>query len=362
MRAKNFGAGPAGLPLPALEQAKEELLDFKGSGASVMELSHRGKEYDAVHQEALALFKELLSVPDSHDVLLLQGGASLQFAMVPMNFLLPGSSADYVLTGVWAEKAYEEAGRVGRVKVAASTKVEDKGYLRVPRADELKVDPEARYVHITSNNTIYGTQYFDFPDVGAPRLVADMSSDFLWRPIDVSKFGLIYAGAQKNLGPSGVVVVVAEKELMASARRDIPKILRYQTHAEAGSLYNTPPSFGIYLVRNVLQWVKAEGGLAGMEKRNRTKAELLYGAIDRMGGFYTCPVERQSRSVMNVVFRLPNASLDEQFVKEAQKEKMIGLKGYRSVGGIRASTYNAVSVEDVQALVSFMEQFAQKNG
>ncbi len=362
MRAINFSAGPAGLPLPALERAKEELLDFKGSGASIMELSHRGKEYDAVHAEAQALLKELLRIPDSHQVLFLQGGASLQFAMVPMNFLLPGSSADYVVTGVWAEKAYEEAGRVGRVKLAASTKDKDKGYVRVPRQDELTVDPQARYVHLTSNNTIYGTQFFDFPDVGRPKLIADMSSDFLWRPFDVSKFGMVYAGAQKNLGPSGVVVAVAEKELMAAARRDIPKILRYQTHAEADSLYNTPPTFAIYLVRNVLQWVKAEGGLAAMERRNRAKAELLYGAIDKMGAFYACPVERESRSVMNVVFRLPNEALDEKFVTEAKAQGMIGLKGYRSVGGIRASTYNAVSVEDVQTLVSFMEQFAQKNG
>jgi phosphoserine aminotransferase len=362
MRAINFGAGPAGLPLPALEQARDELLDFGGSGASVMELSHRGKEYDAVHQEAKALLTELLAVPDTHQVLFLQGGASLQFAMVAMNFLLPGSSADYVLTGVWSEKAYEEAGRVGRVKVAASTRQEDKTYVRVPRASELDVDPQARYVHLTSNNTIFGTQFFDFPDVGAPRLIGDMSSDFLWRPFDVSRFGMVYAGAQKNLGPSGVVVVVADKAMLADARRDIPKVLRYQTHAEADSLYNTPPTFAIYLVRNVLRWVKAQGGLPGMEKRNRAKAELLYGAIDRLGDFYRCPVERESRSVMNVVFRLPTEALEEQFLGEAKKARMIGLKGYRTVGGIRASTYNAVSVEDVQALVSLMESFAQRNG
>ncbi len=362
MRVINFSAGPAGLPLPALEQAKEELLDFKGAGASVMELSHRGKEYDAVHQEAVSLLQELLGIPDTHQVLFLQGGASLQFAMVPMNFLLPGSSADYVITGVWSEKAYEEAGRVGRAKVACTTKNDDKQFTRVPKASELNLDPEARYVHLTSNNTIFGTQFMEFPDVGGKKLIADMSSDFLWRPFDVSKFGMVYAGAQKNLGPSGVVVAIADKGLMADARRDIPKILRYQTHAEANSLYNTPPTFAIYLVRNVLQWVKAQGGLPGMEKRNRTKAESLYGAIDKLEDFYRCPVERESRSVMNVVFRLPTEALEEQFVKEAKAEKMVGLKGYRTVGGIRASTYNAVSPEDVQTLVSFMEAFAKKHG
>lgn len=362
MRAINFNAGPAGLPLPALERAKEEFLDFKGSGISIMEHSHRGKEYEAVHNEATSLLTELLGIPDTHQVLYLQGGASLQFAMVPMNFLKPGQSADYVMTGVWSEKAYDEAKILGTPRIAFSTQNPDKKYTRVPRPEEIQWDPKAAYAHITSNNTIYGTQYFTFPDPGNVPLIADMSSDFLWRKIDVSKFAMIYAGAQKNIGPSGVLVAVMRKDLCAQGRKDIPKILRYTTHAEAESLYNTPPTFAIYLARNVLQWVKDEGGLDGMEKRNRKKAELLYGAIDKSGGFYSCPVEKDSRSVMNIVFRLPSEALEDKFVSEAKKNRMLGLKGHRSVGGIRVSAYNAVSVEDIQALVSFMDSFAKTNG
>ena len=366
MRAINFNAGPAGLPLPALERAKDELLDFKNSGMSVMEHSHRGKEYESVHDEAIALFTELLGIPDSHQVLFLQGGASLQFAMVPMNFLPPDGSADYVLTGVWSEKALDEAKLVGKPRVSLTTAV-DKKYTRVPKLSELKVDDKAAYVHITSNNTIFGTQWFDLPtqkQLGSVPLVADMSSDFLWRKIDVSQFGLIYAGAQKNLGPSGVVVVIVRKDWMAKGRKDIPQILRYTTHAENNSLYNTPPTFAIYLMRNVLAWMKDQGGLPKMEARNREKADLLYGAIDRLSGFYKCPVEKDSRSVMNIVFRLPSEALEDKFVAEAKKHSrpMVGLKGHRSVGGIRVSAYNAVSVEDIKALVGFMESFAKSNG
>lgn len=362
MRAINFNAGPAGLPLPALERAKDELLDFKGSGMSVMEHSHRGKEYEAVHNEAIALLTELLGIPDSHQVLFLQGGASLQFAMVPMNFLGQGKSADYVMTGVWSEKAFDEAKLIGTPRVAFSAQNADKKYTRVPRPEEIQWDPNAAYAHLTSNNTIYGTQFFDFPDSGKVPLIADMSSDFLWRPTDVSKFAMIYAGAQKNIGPSGVLVAVMRKDLIASGSKSIPKILRYSTHADNNSLYNTPPTFAIYLARNVLQWIKEQGGLPGMEKRNRAKAELLYGAIDKAGGFYNCPVEKESRSVMNIVFRLPSEALEEKFVTEAKKQRMTGLKGHRSVGGIRVSAYNAVSVEDIGALVSFMDSFAKSNG
>lgn len=362
MRVINFNAGPAGLPLAALEQARDELLDFKGSGMSVMEHSHRGKEYAAVHEEATALFGKLLGIPDTHQVLFLQGGASLQFAMVPMNLMAKDGSADYVITGSWSEKALKEAKVLGAPKVAATTATEDKKYVRIPAASELKLDEKASYVHITSNNTIAGTQWMDFPDTGSVPLVADMSSDFLWRPTDVSKFGLIYAGAQKNLGPSGVTVVVARKDLIEGGRTDIPAILRYKTHADADSLYNTPPTFAIYLVRNVLQWIEKNGGLEGMEKRNREKGEILYGAMDRLGDFYRCPVDKGSRSLMNVVFRLPDEEKEARFVAEAKKEGMVGLKGHRSVGGIRASTYNAVSVDDVKALVSFMETFAKVNG
>ncbi|MGA9520618.1 MAG: 3-phosphoserine/phosphohydroxythreonine transaminase [Myxococcaceae bacterium] len=358
MRAINFSPGPAGLPLPALEKAAAEFTDFEGTGMSIMEQSHRDKPYEKVHNEAISLLTELLDIPDTHQVLFLQGGASLQFAMVPMNFLKPGTSADYVMTGVWSEKAFDEAKIVGTPRIAVSTKVGNV-YTRVPKATELDLDPKAAYAHITSNNTIYGTQFMEFPDTGRVPLVADMSSDFLWRKFDVRKFDLIYAGAQKNLGPSGVVVVVAKKDFLAQGRPDIPKILRYTTHAEANSLYNTPPTFGIYLVRNVLQWIQSEGGLPGMERRNREKGELLYGALDRLSDFYRAPVERESRSLMNIVFRLPSEELETLFVAQAKKAGMIGLKGHRSVGGIRVSAYNAVSVEDIKTLVGFMETFAQ---
>ncbi len=362
MRVINFNAGPVGLPLPALERARDELLDFQGSGMSVMEHSHRGKEYDAVHSEAIALLTELLGIPDTHQVLFLTGGASQQFAQVPMNFLPAGASADYLMTGVWSDKSYEEAQNVGTVRIAGTTQGPDKRYLRVPRQDELQLDPKAAYVHMTSNNTIYGTQWHTWPEVGDVPLIADMSSDFMWRPTDVSRFAFLYAGAQKNLGPSGVLIAVARKDFIARGRRDIPKIFRYSTHAESNSLYNTPPTLAIYLCRNVLAWTKQQGGLARLEERNREKGELLYGALDAHADFYRAPVEKASRSYMNVVFTLPTPKLDDTFVAAAKKEGMVGLKGYRTMGGIRASIYNAVSVQDVRALVSFMEEFARKKG
>jgi phosphoserine aminotransferase len=362
MRVINFNAGPAGLPLPALERARDELLDFQGSGMSVMEHSHRGKEYESVHDEAISLLTGLLGIPDTHQVLFLTGGASQQFAQVPMNFLPPGASADYLMTGVWSEKAYDEAKLVGQARIAATTVLPDKRYVRVPRQDELQLDPQAAYVHLTSNNTIYGTQWHRWPEVGHVPLVADMSSDFMWKPMDVSRFAFIYAGAQKNLGPSGVLIAVARKDFISRGRKDIPKIFRYSTHAENNSLYNTPPTLAIYLCRNVLAWAKQVGGLAQLEKWNREKGELLYGALDKHAGFYHAPVERESRSYMNVVFKLPTPELDDRFVAEAKKAGMVGLKGYRTMGGIRASLYNAVTVDNVKALVSFMEEFVRKNG
>ena len=362
MRVINFNAGPAGLPLPALERARDELLDFQGSGMSVMEHSHRGKEYEAVHNEAISLLTELLGIPDTHQVLFLTGGASQQFAQVPMNFLTPGASADYLMTGVWSEKAFDEAKYFGSPRIAATTVTADKRYTRVPTQAELQLDPRAAYVHMTTNNTIFGTQWHSEPDVGGVPLVADMSSDFMWKPMDVSRYALIYAGAQKNIGPSGVVVAVAAKDFIARGRKDIPKIFRYSTHAENNSLYNTPPTLAIYLCRNVLAWLKGIGGLPEMERRNREKGELLYGAIDRHADFYRAPVEKDSRSYMNVVFRLPTEQLDEAFVAEAKKAGMVGLKGHRSAGGIRVSTYNAVTVENVKALVSFMEHFVKTRG
>lgn len=362
MRAINFNAGPAGLPLPALEQARDELLDFKGSGMSVMEHSHRGKEFEAVHDEAIALLTELLDIPSTHHVLFLQGGASLQFAMVPMNFLPSNGAADYVLTGSWSEKAQQEAKLIGNARILLSTALPDKRYTRVPKPSEIKLPSESNYLHITTNNTIFGTQWMEFPKTGNIPLVADMSSDFIWRKVDVSQFGLIYAGAQKNVGPSGLVVVIAQKDLVAKGRKDIPKILRYSVHAENNSMYNTPPTFAIYLARNVLAWIKKVGGLRQIEAWNREKGQVLYSAIDRLSGFYRAPVERDSRSFMNIVFRLPSEALEEKFVTEAQKNHMVGLKGHRSVGGIRVSAYNAVTVENIRSLVGFMEQFAKVNG
>ncbi len=369
----NFNPGPAALPLPALERARDELLDFAGSGMSVMEHSHRGKQYEAVHDEALALLRELARIPDTHEILFVQGGASQQFAQVPMNLIAPGKTAEYVVTGAWGEKALSEGKATaallgGAVRVAATTgegEGKEKQYTRTPLPSEVKVDPAAAYLHVTSNETIHGVQYEvdasrPFPSPGKVPLVAAMSSDFLWRPVDLSRFGMVYAGAQKNVGPSGIVVVVASKALIEAGRKDIPKIFQLRTVAENRSLYNTPPTFAIYLVRNVLRWLKELGGLPAMEARNRKKAERLYAAIDRNASFYRCPVEKQSRSVMNVVFRLPSEAHEERFVAEAKAKGMVGLKGHRSVGGIRASIYNAVQPEWVDALASFMDEFAKK--
>ena len=374
-RVINFNAGPSALPLPALERARAELLDFAGSGMSVMEHSHRGKEYEAVHDEAIALMRELLAIPSTHDVIFLQGGASQQFAQLPLNYFTSGKSADYIVNGVWGEKALAEAEIVGKMfgataRVAGSTRVGEgkkATYLRTSRPSELTLDPNAAYVHFTSNETIHGVEYAvapgaAFPDFGRAPLVCDMSSDIMWRPIDVSRFAFIYGGAQKNIGPSGVVIGIVHKDFVAQGRKDIPHIFQYRAFVEANSLLNTPPTFGIYLVRNVLAWLKENGGLAGAEKRNREKAELLYAAIDASPSFYACPIERDSRSVMNVVFRLPTEALEESFVAEAKKHKMVGVKGHRSVGGIRISLYNAVTVEWVKALVDFMADFAKRNG
>jgi len=370
-RTVNFNAGPAALPLPALERARDEFLDFAGSGMSVMEHSHRGKEYEAVHDEAIALVRELLGVPASYEVLLLQGGATALFAQIPMNLLEKGATAHYLVTGAWGEKALGEA-KIVSAMFGASVAVQslgvgegkEKSYTRVPAPSGVKVDPGSAYLHITSNETIHGVEYNvdpsrAFPAPGTVPLIADMSSDFLWRPFDVTKFGMVYAGAQKNLGPSGVVVAVVSKELLDRGRKDIPKIFQFRTHAENKSLYNTPPTFGIYMVRNVLSWLKAQGGLAGMEAINRKKAARLYGIIDGNPGFFRSPVERESRSVMNVVFRLPAPELEERFIAEAKKQGMIGLKGHRSVGGIRVSIYNAVPYEWVETLAAFMEAFAR---
>ncbi len=368
----NFNAGPAALPLAALERAREELLDFEQSGMSIMEHSHRGKVYEKVHGEATSLVAELLGTPlDAWDVLFVQGGASMAFAQIPMNFLGPNAIADFIVTGAWGEKALAEARTMkaiggGEPHVAASTKGDDKSYVRLPKPDELKLTPGAAYVHVTSNETIHGVEWALGPDTAFPKVAApmivDMSSDILGRQIDASQFDVIYAGAQKNIGPSGVTIIALKKEMTARGRKDIPTILQYRTAAENQSLYNTPPTFGIYLVRNVLSWLKAEGGVAATEARNRKKAKAIYDAIDGSGGFYRCPVEPSCRSIMNVVWRLPTPELEEAFVKEASAQKMIGLKGHRAVGGIRASIYNAAELAWCEALASFMNDFAKRRG
>lgn len=355
-RVLNFNPGPAALPLEALERAQRELLDLGGTGMSVLEHSHRGKAYEAIHEEAVALLRELGRIPESYDVLFLQGGASQQFAVVPMNLLPPGKSADYIVTGVWSQKALAEAKILGTARVAASTE-KDKKFTRVPKQSELDLDPNAAYVHITTNNTIYGSQFHELPDVGGVPLVADMSSDIFSRPLDVSKYGLIYAGAQKNLGPSGLVVVIAQKELVARGRRDIPTIFQYRTHAESKSLYNTIPTFSVYLLRNVLETIKKAGGLPAMEQLNTAKAKLVYDALDARPDMYVTPVERESRSQMNVVFTFKRAEEEAEFLAEAQKRQMVGLKGHRSVGGMRASLYNAVPLSAVEALADLIREF-----
>ncbi len=356
----NFYAGPATLPPPALERAKAEIPDWEGTGMSVMETSHRSPEYDAVHQGAEKLMAELLGLDDDHQVLFIQGGASTQFAMLPMNFIPKGGSADYINTGTWSQKALKEANIIAAGRIAGSS--EGDGFTRIPSQSELDLDPNAAYVHITSNNTIKGTQFHDFPDTGTVPLVADMSSDILWKPIDANRFHMIYAGAQKNIGPSGVTIVILRKSWLEKANENLPSMLSYSTFSAKDSLYNTPPTFAIYMVRNVLEWLKENGGLAAVEKVNRTKGDRLYGVMSDYPNFYKCPVAEDSRSYMNVVFRLPTEELEATFVAEGKAAGMVGLKGHRSVGGCRASIYNAMPIEGVEYLAGFMEDFAKKNG
>ena len=358
-RAYNFNAGPAALPLAVLEKAQQELLDFRGSGMSVMELSHRSATYEDVHNQAIARLRELLSIPDDYDVLFLQGGASLQFTMVPMNFLRPGKKAAYLLTGAWSEKAFQEAKLFGEPYQAVSSK--ESNYRYIPKLEDVKWAPTDAYVHLTSNNTIYGTQWKEFPHTGQVPLIADMSSDILSRRIDVSQFALIYAGAQKNLGPSGVTVVILRKDLLEQANPNIPTMLQYATHAKNNSLYNTPPTFAIYLLGEVLGWVKDQGGIDEIARRNEEKAKLIYDVIDESEGFYYGHAEPASRSLMNITFRLQDEALEKEFLAEAKKEGFVGLNGHRSVGGCRASTYNAVPYEACEALSQFMKHFQAKH-
>lgn len=354
-RAYNFNAGPAALPLPVLQTAAEQMTDFEGTGMSVMEMSHRSKNYERLNDGTQQLFRSLLGIPDDYSVMFLQGGASTQFAMVPMNLLPEGKTGAYVVHGAWSTKAYKEAKLFGNASVAATTKEE--GFDRVPELSALQLPNETAYLHITSNETIEGVQYDRFPDTGAVPLIADMSSDILSRPFDVSKFALIYAGAQKNLGPSGVTVVIAKNELVAASPAHLATMLRYDTHAANNSLYNTPPSFSVYIMNLVLRWIESEGGLAGIEARNREKTDLIYQAIDGSDGFYRGHAEKPYRSRMNITFRLANEDDEKAFLAAAGEAGFVGLKGHRSVGGCRASTYNAVPYEACAALAQFMDDF-----
>lgn len=358
-RTYNFNAGPSALPLSVLEKAQQELVNFRGTGMSVMELSHRSKTYEEVHNAAINILRELLSIPDDYEVLFLQGGASLQFSMIPMNFLQAGKKAAYVMTGSWSEKAFTEAKLFSAVYPAASSK--EGNYRSIPTLDELHYHSNDAYLHITSNNTIYGTQWKDFPNTGDVPLIADMSSDILSKPIDVSRFSLIYAGAQKNLGPSGVTVVIIRKDFLEQANTNIPTMLKYSTHAKNNSLYNTPPTFGIYMLGEVLNWVKELGGLDAISERNEKKANLIYNVIDTSNGYYVGHAEQDSRSLMNITFNLKTTELEKTFLEKAKQEGFVGVNGHRSVGGVRVSAYNAVPIEACQAFSEFMIQFQKEN-
>ena len=356
-RIFNFSAGPAILPLPVLEEASQGILEINNSGMSILEVSHRGKDYEAVHYDAMQRLLRVLGLsPDEYNVLFLGGGASTQFAMLPMNFLRQGQTADYVNTGEWGTKAIKEAKRFGTINVAATS--EEAKFSHIPK--KLSLTPGAQYVHITTNNTIEGTEWSALPETNGVPLVADVSSDIMARALDYSKFDLIYAGAQKNAGPAGVTLVIARKSYLEKAQDDIPAIFSYKTHAKADSLYNTPPVFAIYVVGLVLKWIEAQGGLSAVEANNRAKAALVYDALDAYSAVYDPAVtDKSDRSLMNVTFRLKNADLDKEFLAGAQARQMDGLKGHRSVGGFRASIYNAFPKEGCQALADYLHEFAK---
>jgi phosphoserine aminotransferase len=359
-RVFNFNPGPAALPEEVLRQAQAEMLDYKGTGMSVMEISHRSKEFEAIVTETQNDLRDLLKIPVNYKILFLQGGASLQFAMVSMNFRPAGASADYIVTGTWSKKAFKESQKLGTAMSAANLEADNFNHL--PSQSDLKLDPQASYLHFTSNETIHGVEYFTepTPPAGVP-LICDASSDFISRPVDVSKYAMIYAGAQKNAGPAGVVICIIRDDLLEKVPANLPNLLDYKALAAENSLLNTPPCWSVYIVGLVLKWAKGLGGLPAIEKRNMAKSGLVYQAIDGSGGFYKGHAI-SDRSRMNITFRLPNEALEDQFASEAKKNDLIGLKGHRSVGGLRASLYNALSVEASEALVKFMKEFQQKNG
>lgn len=356
-RLYNFSAGPAVLPVEVLETVKENIVNYNNTGLGVMEMSHRSKPFIKIAEEAEANLRELLSISDDYAVLFLQGGATLQFSMAPMNILGKDQVANYLISGYWSEKALAEAKKVGETHVAASSK--DKNHTYIPK--QVSLSEKAAYLHFTSNNTIFGTQFKTEPQAGAVPLVCDASSDFLHKKLDVSKYGIIYAGAQKNLGPSGVTVVILRKDLLSRIPQGLPIMLDYKTHVENKSMYNTPPTFPIYVVGEVLKWLKKNGGLDAMEKRNRDKAKKLYDALDA-SSLFTGVAEKDDRSIMNVTFRSKSADLDQVFIKESEAAGFVDLKGHRSVGGMRASIYNAFPLEGIDALIQFIQQFEKKNG
>jgi phosphoserine aminotransferase len=358
-RVFNFAAGPAVLPVPVLEEIQRDLVALPGVGMSVLEISHRSKTFESILARAEADIRTLAAIPANYKVLFLQGGASMQFSMVPMNLLTPGSTADYIDSGSWAEKAVKEAKKVGTVNVAASTRSEN--YSRLPRQQELKLTPGAAYVHMTSNNTIEGTEYRDLPDVGDVPLVSDTSSDMFSRPIDISRHALIYAGAQKNMGPAGVTVVIVRDDMLPRSQKSLPTMLNYAVHAENTSLYNTPPAFAVYALGLVMKWLIGQGGLAAIAQVNERKGRKLYAEIDRTG-FYRGTADKDCRSLMNVTFRMASEELESAFVKESTAAGLDGLKGHRSVGGMRASIYNAFPEAGIDALVQFMQEFERTHG
>lgn len=358
MRVYNFSAGPAILPEEVLKKAAAEMLEYGNSGQSVMEMSHRSKEYQAIIDSVEAKLRDLMNIPENYKVLFLQGGASSQFAMIPLNLMNKNGKADFVLTGQWANKAYQEASRYGKCNAVASSK--DKTFSYIPELDKSKFDPEADYFHICYNNTIYGTRFNELPDTGDVPIIADMSSCILSEPVDVSKYGMIYAGAQKNMGPAGLTVVIIREDLIGNAMDITPTMFNYQTHADNGSMYNTPPTYGIYILGLVLDWVAEKGGLAAMAEINKEKAAILYDFLDE-SKLFKATVEGKDRSLMNVPFVTGNEELDAKFVAESKKAGFINLKGHRSVGGMRASIYNAMPVEGVKALVDFMRKFEAEN-
>ncbi len=360
-RVLNFYAGPTALPMEALESAKNEMFNWNGTGMSVLEISHRSKEYTQLHNETKDLLRKLLAIPGNYEILMLQGGASLQFAMIPMNLLGDDQIAGYIVTGRFSSNAFKTAGKLRKVYLSASTEENEK-FFRLPGQDEINIKPGTVYCHLTSNNTIFGTQWKVFPDTGPVPLVCDMSSDILSKKIDFDPFGLVYAGAQKNLGPAGVAVIIIRDDMLERSREDLPDILSYKIHTEKNSLYNTPSCFATYMMNKVLKWAEKGGGLGAIQKQNEKKAELIYGVIDNDPGFFKSRVQKECRSSMNVTFNLPSEELEFRFISDTQKIGIVGIKGHRSVGGVRVSMYNTHPTSDIEVLVDFMKDFIKRNG